>query len=147
MQKPNVIALDLEGTLISNAVSQIPRPGLHAFLEFCANAVPRLVVFTSVRESVFRNVAQVLAEDGAVPRWFPGLEYVTWSGPHKDLQFIAGAQIGSAVLIDDFAGYVLPGQEHRWLEVRPYSTPYPDDDAELGRVQEVLRRVWGCGAI
>ena len=28
-----VIALDLEGTLISNAHSQIPRPGLYRFLE------------------------------------------------------------------------------------------------------------------
>lgn len=26
--KPTILAMDLEGTLISNAVSQIPRPGL-----------------------------------------------------------------------------------------------------------------------
>lgn len=32
MMRPTVLALDLEGTLISNAMSQIPRPGLHAFL-------------------------------------------------------------------------------------------------------------------
>jgi hypothetical protein len=31
--KPTILALDLEGTLISNAISQIPRPGLHCFLE------------------------------------------------------------------------------------------------------------------
>jgi hypothetical protein len=31
----SVLALDLEGTLISNAVSQFPRPGLLAFLECC----------------------------------------------------------------------------------------------------------------
>jgi hypothetical protein len=30
-----VIALDLEGTLISNARRQIPRPGLYQFLEAC----------------------------------------------------------------------------------------------------------------
>lgn len=147
MQNPNVIALDLEGTLISNAVSQIPRPGLHAFLEYCRIAVPRVVVFTSVREAVFRDVAQMLVREGAAPDWFPGLEYVPWSGPHKDLQFIAGAEIDRTILVDDFAGYVLPGQEHRWLEVNPYSTPYPDDDAELRRVQDVLMHVWRCGVI
>src|SRR5262245_4845907 len=35
-----VLALDLEGTLPSNAVSQIPRPGLHEFLEVRACAPP-----------------------------------------------------------------------------------------------------------
>ena len=29
--RPSILALDLEGTLISNAVSQIPRPGLYNF--------------------------------------------------------------------------------------------------------------------
>lgn len=31
--RPTILALDLEGTLISNAISQIPRPGLKTFLE------------------------------------------------------------------------------------------------------------------
>ena len=39
-----VLALDLEGTLISNAMSQIARPGLREFLEFCGDRFPRLVI-------------------------------------------------------------------------------------------------------
>jgi hypothetical protein len=35
-----VLALDLEGTLISNAMSQIPRPGLYDFLEKVNNLFP-----------------------------------------------------------------------------------------------------------
>ncbi|WP_239510823.1 hypothetical protein [Stenotrophomonas maltophilia] len=31
--KPPILAIDLEGTLISNAISQIPKPGLYRFLE------------------------------------------------------------------------------------------------------------------
>jgi len=46
-----VIALDLEGTPVSNAMSQIARPGLHEFLEFCRRAAPRVVIYTSVPEA------------------------------------------------------------------------------------------------
>lgn len=38
------IALDLEGTLISNAVSQFPRPGLFDFLTFCQGGCDRLLI-------------------------------------------------------------------------------------------------------
>jgi hypothetical protein len=33
--RPTVLAVDLEGTLISNTMSQIPRPGLFMFLSRC----------------------------------------------------------------------------------------------------------------
>ena len=46
--KPTILALDLEGTLISNAVSQIPRPGLHRFLEDVRSQFEELVLFTTV---------------------------------------------------------------------------------------------------
>ena len=49
--KPIVIALDLEGTLISNAVSQFPRPGLYSFLEYCQENFSRIVIFTAVKDS------------------------------------------------------------------------------------------------
>jgi len=44
--KSYVLALDLEGTLISNAMSQIPWPGLAGFLNRCAELFPRIVMFT-----------------------------------------------------------------------------------------------------
>ena len=53
-----VIALDLEGTLISNAISQIPRPGLNKFLELCRSITNRVVIFTAVKEEVFRGIAK-----------------------------------------------------------------------------------------
>lgn len=48
--KPTILALDPEGTLISNAISQIPRPGLHNFLEDARSRFGELVMFTNVPE-------------------------------------------------------------------------------------------------
>lgn len=141
-----IIALDLEGTLISNAVSQIPRPGLHGFLEFCKAVVPRVVMYTSVYEARFRDIASLLAAEGLAPEWFPTIEYVNWSGKHKNLTMIPNAEVHRTVLIDDFDGYVFPGQEARWIPILPYSAPYAEDDVELTRVRRVLEEKWGCHA-
>lgn len=51
--RPTILALDLEGTLISNAVSQIPRPGLYSFLEHVQGQFDQLVMFTTVEEGLF----------------------------------------------------------------------------------------------
>jgi hypothetical protein len=77
-QKQLTIALDLEGTLISNAVSQFPRPGLFVFLEYCHQNFNRLVIFTAVNEVRFRSIARTLAENRDVPDWFVDLEYINW---------------------------------------------------------------------
>ncbi len=64
---PTVIALDLEGTLISNASSCFVRPGLSEFLEFCRASFARVVVFTAVREPRVRFILRRLAEEGDIP--------------------------------------------------------------------------------
>ena len=79
-----VIALDLEGTLISNAVSQIPRPGLYKFLELCRSITNRVVIFTSVGEEVFRSIAKELVKEGYAPEWFAEMEYIQWEGETKN---------------------------------------------------------------
>lgn len=139
MNTIDVLALDLEGTLISNAVSQIPRPGLHAFLTACAEHFPRVVMFTAVREEKFREIARLLVEEGVAPGWFLGIEYIQWNGPTKDLSFIANADPARCRLVDDIASYVHPEQQDQWIRIQTYDHPYPDDDAELARVLDVLR--------
>ena len=57
-----VIALDLERTLISNAVSQFPRHGLFDFLENCRSISERIVIFTTVEDILFRSIAVSDAE-------------------------------------------------------------------------------------
>ncbi|MEJ8816043.1 NIF family HAD-type phosphatase [Variovorax ureilyticus] len=139
-QRPTVLALDLEGTLISNAMSQIPRPGLKAFLTRCETLFERVVAFTTVREPLFRQIAQLLVEEGVAPNWFACIEYVNWRGPTKDLAFIPGIQAQQALLLDDYEAYVHPGQEGQWLWVAQFEPPYSERDRGLARALELLQQ-------
>lgn len=127
----SVIALDLEGTLLSNAVSQIPRPGLYAFLAACKAITPRVVIYTTVSEERFREMANALVSEKAVPNWFSDIEFVTWAGAPKDLRFIPESNLQTTVLLDDFVDYVHPGQESHWIEVKQFDHPHDENDAEL----------------
>ncbi|MDC1286792.1 NIF family HAD-type phosphatase [Gammaproteobacteria bacterium] len=133
-----VIALDLEGTLISNAMSQIPRPGLFEFLEGCKTITDRVVMYTTVKEDRFRKIAQLLVAEGIAPQWFETIEYVHWEGETKDLNLIPNNDINSSVLVDDFGIYVHDGQESQWEEIKQFAQPYPEADAELKVVLNIL---------
>ena len=147
MPRVELIALDLEGTLVSNAVSQMPRPGLYEFLEFCRLAVLKLVIYSSVPESKVRDVITNLIAEGCAPAWFHDVDCVRWSHKgSKDLTLIPGANVEATLLIDDNEGYVAPGQRQQWLPIACYEPPYVDDDEELVRVRHVLMKEWGCCA-
>lgn len=139
MPRPSVLALDLEGTLISNAVSQIPRPGLLNFLERCRELLPRIVMFTTVNETRFRAIADLLIQEHAAPAWFAQLEYVSWEGATKDLALIPNAAAEDCLLLDDFEAYVHPGQHAQWICIESFAHPYEASDTELTKALEVLR--------
>jgi len=129
--KPTILALDLEGTLISNAVSQIPRPGLYKFLEDVRLQFEELVLFTTVPERRARGITQLLVTEGSAPDWFAKLRYIHWSGATKDLSFVSG-RVGDALLLDDHGPYVHFGQESLWVEIPLFENPYsPQDDGLL----------------
>ena len=134
MSQIRVLALDVEGALISNSVSVFPRPMLKFFLERCHGLFERIVVFTAVSESRFRGIAEMLASEGGVPPWFADIEYVHWNGPIKDLSFIPGCEVGEALLLDDLEQYVHPGQLDRWVRIEQFEPPYSQIDTELLRV-------------
>lgn len=135
-----VLALDLEGTLISNAISCFPRPGLTAFLEACRTRFDRVVMFTYVPEERVRIIAGILIEEGAMPGWMAAIEVVEWSGDYKDLNFIKGAELSRTFLVDDHEPCVHPDQKSQWVAIAAYASPYGDDDCELGRVAAELER-------
>lgn len=145
-----VIALDLEGTLISGAVSQFPRPGLFQFLDFCFRRAERVALFTSVREELAREIMSRLVADGLAPAAADSrIEYVHWPRTgHKDLGFVADASIEDIVLIDDQERYIRPDQQGQWVPVAEFDPqfeepPYTDPpDRELERVETVLES-WG----
>lgn len=136
---PTLLALDLEGTLISNAVSQIPRPGLSAFLTACREIFPKIVMFTTVREPLFRSIARGLVDEGAAPDWFAALEYVDWSGPTKDLSVTPAVRVPFVLLVDDHGDYVHPGQESMWVPIPQFCSPYSRMDDELAAALEALK--------
>lgn len=133
-----VIALDVEGTLISNAVSQIARPGLYDFLEKCRILCNRVVIFTTVKEELFFQIATMLVAEGLAPDWFKEVEYVKWHGATKDLNFISNADPSQVVLVDDFSGYVCPEQKSQWVEIKQYCYPYSETDEEFESVLQQL---------
>lgn len=127
----DTIALDLEGTLISNAISQIPRPGLYEFLQACDNRFSRIVIYTAVNEFVFREIAKTLVAKKNAPSWFIELEYVEWQGKYKDLSFISNVELDRIAIVDDREEYIKPNQKDRWLSIPGYDYPYSSDDREL----------------
>jgi hypothetical protein len=141
-----VIALDLEGTLISNAMSCFPRPGLSAFLDFCHTHFQRVVLFTAVAERRGRPILDVLIGEGSAPGWVRQIGFVSWSGDHKDLRFISGVEVDNVLLVDDLESYVHPDQLAWWVPIAPFVAPYRDTDRELLRVTEELRRRLGLSA-
>lgn len=128
--RPSILALDLEGTLISNAVSQIPRPGLRTFLDHARSAFDEIVLFTTVPRHISLEIAMLLAKERCVPRWFAEVRYVEWTGSVKDLRFVS-PRLGQALLLDDYGLYIHADQQEFWVEAPLFEPPYPVDDGGL----------------
>lgn len=136
--KPTILALDLEGTLISNAVSQIPRPDLFGFLEQVGAGFERVVAFTTVKEPLFRQIAQRLVDEGVAPHWFAGIDYVPWSGPYKDLAFVSSTP-GQVLIVDDHVDYIVPDQRQWWIAIPQFEYPYVSSDDGLSLALQKIR--------
>lgn len=136
--KPTILALDLEGTLISNAISQFPRPGLYQFLTEANTLFDELVLLTTVPKDRFHSIARILVREEAAPTWFPAIPYTNWRGPTKDLRFVS-PRLGDALLLDDYSAYVHAGQEHLWVRVPLFAPPYAAEDHGLHFALRELR--------
>lgn len=141
------LVLDLEGTLISNAISCFPRPGLLQFLDFCHERFSRIVMYTGVPDEKFRQVARQLAREGEVSPWFPHTWHVHLEGGYKDLGAIEGVTPASALILDDMEERIHPEQKDRWIKIEPFAPPYPEDDCELQRMTKVLESRLGASSI
>ena len=133
-----ILALDLEGTLISDAFSAIPRPGLREFLDFCEERFERLYLFTTV----VRDEAWPILEDLTDQRFLPitfldRLNYVEWEGRYKDIQVIPDALPESVRLVDDDGSWIHPDQRDFWIPVSGWEGDWLKDK-ELNRVRTVL---------
>jgi|GEM_PF-1263449 len=117
-QDIKVLALDLEGTLISSAVSQIPRPGLFDFLQWCHDTFERVVMYTSVNEGKFREIAHTLVQSHDAPEWLVDIEYIHWYGSTKDLRFIPNMFPEQVILLDDCEMVINSDETSQWLPIK-----------------------------
>jgi hypothetical protein len=69
------------------------------------------------------------------------LEYVSWCGEYKDLEFVTGAKPEEVLLIDDDAGWIRPHQRSQWIAILPWDG---GPDRELLRVQQLLAERLGA---
>ena len=132
-----IIALDLEGTLISSAAKPLPRPGLRKFLEFCKENFDEVVIMSAVPEWMFREVAGEFAIQRIVPAWFFNARYVNWKEPYKDLRNIGHPKLEEILLLDDNWTVVHPDQIDQYLPLKCWLPPF-DPDNEL---EEVMNRI------
>ena len=135
-----VLALDLERTIVSDAMNREPRPGLFDFLLFCVHTFERVVLFTAVNKGQALAVLTELQEKGFAPKEFVSkVTYVEWEGKYKDLRFVSGVAAEEILFIDDDSGWVAPGQERQYIPIAEYD-PYlvQGADTELQRVCSVL---------
>lgn len=122
-----LLCMDLEGTLISNAISQIPRPGLYIFLESVWE-ICDLMLYTSVSSERVDAIRNLLIEEGVAPMWFADLSVIH---PTDTIKPKARCAHSDAMLLDDQAAAIAPGKESWWVPITEYLPPYSDEDCEL----------------
>lgn len=116
-----ILALDIEGTLVTNRGKWYPRPHLHEFLEFCFHRVERVCFFTLLSKASAKNVIEWLVEAGHAPKVaLERFEYVECKRNYKDLECLNHSDLNEVMLIDDNAPNVKPGQEERCILVPGY---------------------------
>ena len=158
-----VLALDLEATIVSNAGSRLPRPGLYSFLEFCRETFDEVVLFTAVQKEVARDVLEELAAKKHAPPWCAKMPIVLWHeqddipgrhliqlGRYKDLLFVKlmfpGVVIPNIWIVDDNRYWIREYQRHQHIEVPPWDPAFngaksSPDDRTLEELREVLQRI------
>ena len=130
-----LLCLDLEGTLLSNAVSQIPRPGLYPFLEHSAELCD-LMIYTSVSEKRASAIQKLLVAEHTAPMWFSDLDVIRPAGTLKP-KSACGRE--DAFLLDDQEGVIVPGEEEWWIQIPEYRPPFADDDRALKDALEDIK--------
>lgn len=140
MPHETVIALDLEGTLISNAVSQFARPGLFQFLEFCRLRFEHIYIYTAVSDARCHAIIYNLVARKLAPMWLSEISFVDWDREFKDLGNIPNVAADRCLIVDDNRQYIKDDQVSQWIEIAKFEPPYPDTYRELNRVQELIDR-------
>lgn len=129
-----LLCLDLEGTLVSNAISQIPRPGLFGFLEQ-VNELCDLKIYTSVSKNRVNDIRRLLIDEGAAPRWFQDLDVIRPTGTLKPKSRCGRSD---AFLLDDQEAVIKTDERQWWIPISEFLPPYSENDNAL---EHVLKKI------
>lgn len=132
-----VLAVDLEGTLVSNAVSAFARPGLGAFLGWASTRFAEVVLYTAVRTERAEAVLDAVVELDDIPSSVLPARVITQVDRCKRLHRVADDD-WAVLLVDDQAGAVCPAEVDRWIRIEEWSAPYARDDAGLRAARAAL---------
>lgn len=130
-----LLCLDLEGTLISNAVSQIPRPGLYQFLKGAAE-ICDLMIYSSVTAERVNQIQDLLVAEKNAPAWFRNLPIIR---PEQTIKSKSACGRIDAYLLDDQPGVIAPGENDWWIPIPEYLPPYSDNDTALTDALEGIK--------
>ena len=83
-------------------------------------------------------IVQIMVSEENAPEWLLTTELIQWDRTVKDLANIPNAQITDCLILDDNPDYIVESQADQWIQIEKYSSPYPDDDAELERVRKLI---------
>lgn len=122
-----ILALDLEYTLISSAVSCFVRPHLNDFLEWSYEAFEKVYLYTTVPEHRVVEIQRNLFELKEVNHIFLELESVSWPRKGlKDLTYVH-PQWNKVIMVDDLPDcYAVPHQRDQWVKIEPFDPEIPD---------------------
>ncbi|WP_420390565.1 NIF family HAD-type phosphatase [Marinobacter sp.] len=134
-----LVCLDLEGTLISNAVSQIPRPGLYNFLQQ-TSAIADLILYTSVSRERTVAIKRTLVSERSAPQWFLKLDSIHPEATIKSKHLVPDvSRYSDSVLVDDQRAVIADGEFDWWIPIVEFQPPYSQEDRELEHLLEAVR--------
>lgn len=137
------LALDLEGTLISNAIPMdcTVRPGLWPFLSWARRHF-RVVLYTNVFPRRARASLRRIVHQGHAPAWLARVPIFNPPCPSgeqeaKDLRLVG--PLGQVFIVDDSPGSIHQDQQPFWLPIKSFWGEGPDN--ELEKLMNSLRRL------
>jgi len=134
LQGASIIAINLEGTLISDAITCTPRPGLRRLIEVCIFAADEVVILTTTGTDETRRVLYGLGAKGLLPPGFPSVVRIVEPGTKRtDLSLVGDP--ATVAIIDD-RDIAVPGQESRLIRIPQFEV---EDDDVLSRLANAIR--------
>ena len=91
------------------------------------------------KKQKYNEILSLLLKEQSVPDWFKDVEYIKWSGKHKDLNYVCN-EIDNVFIVDDCEDYILPEQKLQWIRINQYEYPYSNEDNELLNILKVIKK-------